>query len=145
MKKIELKYRKLLRAIFGCISLTAVAFVFQACYGVYENRLYEIKLTGTVVSKTTHLPIKGVKITVNAEKFGTGMTDEKGRFDFYASVPDGAYYYTYIDDVPYKADSVRVYFADIDSVANGNFKDKTVIINPAHKDEVKILVELENK
>ena len=34
MKKIELKSRHLLRNMFKCLSFTAMAFVFQACYGM---------------------------------------------------------------------------------------------------------------
>jgi len=141
MTKFELKSRKLLRTIFGCISFTAVAFAFQACYGTGPDPFYDIRLTGTVKSETTNAPIKGIKIVVNDERFNYGFTDEKGNFDFYTSVPAFNDYYHH----EYKADSVRVYFLDIDGVENGNFEDKTVIINPAHKDEVKINVALETK
>ena len=146
MRKIELKSRKWLRTIFGCISFTAVAFAFQACYGTMDDWYYDVKLTGTVRSKSTGLPIKGIKITVNDgmryydENNASGMTDENGRFDFYASVPNYGYY-----NVNYSPDSVRVHFLDIDGIENGDFADKTIIIDPAHKDEVKIYVELEEK
>jgi hypothetical protein len=148
MKKLELKYRKLLRRIFGCISFTAVAFVFQACYGTKDNySFYDVKLTGTVRSKTTNLPIQGIKIAVNGENFGMGMTNENGEFDFYASVPCRDYYHHdyYSYNVIYKHDSVNVHFSDIDGIKNGQFADTTIIINPANKDEVKIHVILENK
>jgi hypothetical protein len=138
MKKIQLKSRKLLRTIFGCISFTAVAFVFQACYGTGPDPFYDIKLTGTVKSTNTNLPIKGIKIVVNKEKFGSGFTDKNGNFDFYASVPN----YNYDG---YDPDRVMVYFLDIDGIENGSFEDQVFIINPAHKDEVKIHVELEEK
>jgi len=146
MKKIELKSRKLLRTIFGCISFTAVAFVFQACYGPGPDQFYDVKMTGTVTSKTTNLPVKGIKVVVNDEKFGLGITDKNGKFDFYASVPArGYHYYDYGDDVHYNPDSVKVHFLDIDGSANGLFSDKTIFIAPAHKDEVKIYVQLEEK
>ena len=151
MKKIELKYRKLLRKIFGCVSFTAVAFVFQACYGS-PYPFYDIKLTGMVRSKTTNLPIKGIKIIVNegwwGEQESFGFTDENGKFDFYASVPskyDGFYYYSNKDSIYYTHDSVLVSFLDIDGTKNGSFADMTLIINPASKDEVKLFVELDNK
>jgi len=146
MKKIELKSRKLLRTLFGCLSFTAVAFAFQACYGTGPDEFYDIKLTGIVKSKTTDLPIKGIKVVVNDEQFNCGFTDENGKFDFYAGVPafDGYFHRDHYGTY-YKADSVRVYFLDIDGVENGNFEDKTVIINPAHKDEVKMDVVLETK
>ena len=148
MKKLELKYRKLLRKIFGCVSFTAMAFVFQACYGVPDT--YSIRLTGIVRSKTTDLPIKGIKIIINGEDYygyemgNFGITNEEGKFDFYANVPKWDYY-DCIDSVQYPADSVRVRFLDIDGVENGYFEDKTIIINPAYKKEVKINVVLENK
>ena len=149
MNKLELKYRKLLRTLFGCISFTAVAFVFQACYGVPES--YSIRLTGTVKSKTTNLPIKGIKIMINGEyrhrmEETFGITNEDGEFDFYAEVPKWDYY-DYEDSVTvrYPADSVKVHFLDIDNTENGWFEDKIIFINPAQKKEVKMNVELEDK
>ena len=147
MNKLELKYRKLLRKIFGCVSFTAVAFVFQACYGVPDT--YEVRLTGTVKSKTTNLPIKGIKIMINGgERYRMfedfGMTNDEGKFDFYAKVPKRDYFDN-VDSTRYPADSVRVRFLDIDGVENGHFEDKAMIINPAHKKEIKINVELEDK
>jgi len=143
MKKIELKSRKLLRTIFAGISLTAVAFVFQACYGMEPDDMYDVRLTGTVKSKTTNLPIKGIKVTVNDKGHNFGFTNDEGKFDFYASVPN--WYYYGKDSVHYTPDSVRVHFLDIDDIENGHFADTTIIINPAHKDEIKINVELEEK
>ena len=140
---MKLKTRKWLRAIFGCISLTAVAFVFQACYGTEPDWMYDIRVTGTVRAKTTNLPIQGIKIIVNHEKFNYGFTDKNGKFDFYASVPSREH--DYFDGVTLKPDSVYVHFLDIDSIENGYFKDKTIIIDPALKDEVKIYVELDEK
>jgi len=145
MKKIELKFRKLLRTVFGCISFTAVAFVFQACYGT-EPAFYDVKFTGTVKAKNTNLPVKGIKIIVHSgfsyynQKDDYGFTDEKGTYNFYASIP---YTNNYMDDS--LKDSVSVRFLDVDGAENGWFEDKTVIIDPAHKDEVKIFVELDVK
>jgi len=139
MKKIELKSRTLLRTIFGGISLTAIAFIFQACYGTSRDLGYDIKLSGTVKSKATKLPIKGIKVSrLNSPAYE--ITDENGNFSFY----------TYIDsydriDTAYRSDSIPVSFADIDGIENGYFADKTVIIDPAGKDEVKINVELDDK
>ena len=135
MKILELKSRKLLRKIFNGISLTAVAFIFQACYGMppdcYHN---DVKFTGTVTSKTTKSPIKGIKVIINDESHNIGITDENGKFEFYASVRNclGEY-------------SERVSFLDIDGVENGCFADSTIIVNPARKDEVIVNVELEDK
>jgi hypothetical protein len=138
MKKLQLKSRKLLRTLFGCLSFTAVAFVFQACYGTGPDPFYDIKLTGTVRARNTNLPIEGIKIVVNDEKFDSGFSDRNGNFGFYAKVPN----YNYDG---YKPDRVMVYFLDIDGIKNGSFEDQIIIIDPAHKDEVKIHVELEEK
>jgi len=155
MKKIELKSRKLLRWLFGCVSFTAVAFVFQACYGVPRDDYYDVKLTGTVKSKTTDLPVKGIKVVVNDgycynEKNNYGFTDENGNFNFYASVPGRDYYDHEFKrdstrDYRYTSDSVYIHFLDIDGLENGDFEDKTIIVNPAYKNEVRVSVALEEK
>jgi len=149
MRKIELKLRKMLRWLFGCVSFTAVAFVFQACYGMDRDMYYDVKLTGTVRSKTTNLPIERIKVSVddwNGRNQSYGFTDENGRFDFYASIPENDYY-KYYDSlfVAYPAGSVGVHFLDVDGIKNGEFEDKSIIIAPEHKNEVKIFVELEEK
>jgi putative lipoprotein (rSAM/lipoprotein system) len=152
MKKIELTSRKLLRKIFGGISLTAMAFTFQACYGMPYDDYYDVKFTGTVKSKNTDLPIKGIKVLVdiNVDDYGkkkkisnVGITDEAGEFDFKASVPTWRYYSG--DGRNYPSDSVKVNFLDIDGIENGSFVDKTIFVDPARKDEVKINVALEEK
>ena len=158
MKKIELKARKWLRTIFASISFTAVAFAFQACYGTEPDLFYDIKLTGTVVSEHTHLPIKGIKIIVNngvsgydERTFNYGITDENGKFSFYASVPQYNFDYHYhlyentVVLVHYTPDSVHVQALDIDGIENGSFIDKTIIIDPAHKDEVRVHIELDER
>ena len=138
MKKLEIKTRKLLRAIFGSISVTAVAFAFQACYGMESDEYSDIKFKGTVLSKTTNLPIKGIKVTIN-EGRNHEFTNENGEFEFFASVPQYNYL---IDKTRYTPDSVRVNFFDIDGIENGYFADTTIIINALHKDEVVFNVKL---
>jgi hypothetical protein len=147
MKKIELKSRKLLRTLFGCLSFTAVAFVFQACYGS-QPAFYDIRMTGVVKAKDTNAPIKGIQVFVKCgdyvDNYNYAFTDKKGKFDFYASVPN----YGWWDEASsyyYPPDSVIVQFLDIDGIENGSFADKTIFIDPGHKDEVKMNVLLENK
>ena len=143
MKKNKLKSRKLLWRIFGGISLTAMVFIFQACYGMpmvlYD--CYDVRLTGMVKSKTTNLPINGIKITVN-EGYNYVFTDENGKFDFYARVSSLDYDE---DGVSYTQDKFYIHFLDIDGIENGHFADTAIVINPAHKNEVKIDVELREK
>jgi hypothetical protein len=130
MRKIELKSRKLLRTIFGSISLTAMVFIFQACYGM-RGDFYEVKFTGTVTSKTTSLPVKGIKVAIS-EGINHAFTDENGKFDFYASISDRY-------DSP---NGININFLDIDGIENGLFADTTIIANIANKREVKMNVEL---
>ena len=141
MKKVELKTRKLLRKIFGGISLTAMVFIFQACYGMPPDRHDDVKLTGTVTSKTTNLPISGIKISVN-EGYNYGFTDENGNFNFYAGVPNWNYER---DGVKYTPDKLNISFLDVDGAANGNFADTTIIVNRAHQNELIVNVELREK
>jgi len=142
MKKIELKSRKLLRTILGSISLTTMAFIFQACYGPSRDYYFHnVKLTGTVSSKTTNLPIKGIKVTVN-EGVIYGYTDDNGNFDFYADVCNCSYYE---NDIHYTPDKVSVHFLDIDGIENGSFRDTTIIVNRENKNEVKINIQLSEK
>ena len=132
MKNIELKSRKMLRKLFNCFSLTAVAFVFQSCYGMEPDNQYDVKLSGTVISSATNEPIKGIKISV-VDGVNYAFTDENGKFSFYASV----------DDYCGNPDGINVRFADIDGVENGHFTDKTVNVTSDCKDEVKINVALD--
>jgi len=129
MKKFELKTRKLLRAIFGGISLTAVAFIFQACYGPPHVLPHGIAVSGTVQSKTTNLPIKGIKVSCYDDPSYV-ITNEDGYFSFQT-------YDDYSGEIPVK-------FADIDSTENGGyFSDTTIIVDAASK--INIFVELEER
>ena len=141
MKKIELKTRALLRKVFGGISLTAAFFVFQACYGPEPDPAKDIKLSFTVKSKTTNLPVTGIKVAID-NGLSCGFTDGNGELAFYTSVPNVV---GYGDNVKYAPDSLKVHFLDPDGIENGLFVDKTVVVYPTHKDEIQIDVELEEK
>ncbi|MCL2328550.1 MAG: carboxypeptidase-like regulatory domain-containing protein [Bacteroidetes bacterium] len=152
MKKIELKLRKSLRFLFGCFSFTAIAFIFQACYGPGPDCSYSIKLTGRVTSKSTNAPIQGIKVRV-AQDRAYGITDENGNFDFYASIAE-CRYYRYGDDCEFEDtaklntltyDEALIYFRDIDGAANGHFADTAIIVKPARKNELRINIELVEK
>ena len=139
MRKIELKTRELLRKIFGGISLTAMAFVFQACYGPAPDPATDVKLAVTVRSKTSNLPVKGIKVEVN-DGIDCGVTDKNGQLDFYTSVQNVIGYSYNATDAP---DSVRVHFLDNDGIDNGLFADKTIVVYPTHKNKIQIDVELD--
>jgi hypothetical protein len=134
MKIIELKSRQLLRKIFNGVSITAIAFIFQACYGMPHDGYCDFRLSGTVVSKTTSSPIKGIKVSVDD---GTNfvLTDVNGKFDFYAYIPNCN-----------SQVGVAVHFLDIDGDENGLFNDITMAVKPAKNGEVNMnVVELEEK
>ncbi len=145
MKKIELQLRKSLRFLFGCFSFTAIAFIFQACYGIEPDCSYDIKLTGRVTSKSTNEPIQGIKVRV-AHDCAYGITDKNGDFSFYASIFECRGYYEE-DEMEEKLEygQTLIYFEDVDNTANGHFSDTTIIVEPAHKDELKINIELMEK
>jgi len=90
----------------------------------------DIKLTGTVMSKTTNSPIQGIKVTVNNESHNMGFTDENGQFEFYASI---------------ERTDFKIHFLDIDGVENGSFCGKTITIEATCRDEIKLNIELEEK
>ena len=131
MKKIELKSRKLLRKIFGGISLTAVAFTFQACYGPRVDPPCDVQFTGTVISKTTNLPIEGIKVAID-KGINYGFTDENGNFNIYTSVCNDC-----------SSGTIKIHFLDVDGADNGHFTDKTMDVDFRCRVEVEINVELE--
>jgi hypothetical protein len=129
-----------------------MAFIFQACYGTGGD-LYapDVRLTGTVKSETTKLPVKGIKITIDGKEFSDegyynnnyGITDKDGNFDFYVYLP--YWYYANYNIQP----KVKIQFLDIDGTENGYFADKTITVERKyeykHRYEIKINVELEEK
>jgi len=137
MKKIGLKSRKLLRKILGGVSFIAIVFIFSGAE-CESDPFYDIRLTGTVKLKSANIPIEKIRVVVN-EGFAYGLTDKKGKFDFYASIPKDPYYDN--SNIRYSLDSVKVHFLD----DKGNFSDKTMIVNPIGKNEVIIHAELEEK
>ena len=138
MKMIELKTRKMLRKIFGGISLTAMAFVFQACYGMPNDYSDYVRFIGTVKSNTTLLPIEGIKVIVNNDGYNFGITNEDGKFDFYSTVPNQ----TFSKNRKNASEEISVQFSDIDGAQNGNFADTTVIVIPDRLNTIVIYLEM---
>lgn len=78
---------KILRKLFGCISLTAAMFVFQACYGLDPDYYWDpAKLTFRVVSDDG-MPLPDIKVMSqkqsNSESYSfdwkfLGYTDSAG-------------------------------------------------------------------
>ena len=116
MKKITEKNRKILRWIFKTISLTSVAFVFQACYGTPDDYYYyeDVEIRGLVKSKTTNQPIEGIQVSVDtAYSFHQVVTNVYGGFSIF--VPQNSTY--------------TLRFTDIDFAENGEFLTKDTVVN----------------
>ena len=136
MKKIELTSRKLLRKIFGGISLTAIAFTFQACYGPRVDHPCDMRFTGTVISKSTNLPIQGIKVALN-DGVIHGFTDKNGKFDIYAHDWD-------LNCEDCISDKAKIHFLDVDGADNGHFADLSRDVNyPKCNGEIEMNIELE--
>ncbi|HEX7584248.1 MAG TPA: hypothetical protein VF373_06130 [Prolixibacteraceae bacterium] len=108
--------RNWIKKLIGGLSFTTAMFVFQACYGTPQDFGLDILIEGQVKSRTTSLPITGIKVSVE----GTMQyenTNEEGRFSFYTET--GASY--------------KIKFEDIDSNQNGSFIDKDTIVTIQNK------------
>ena len=122
------------RKIIGGLCLSSIAFVFQACYGTPQDFGNDLLIEGQVKSKTSGLPIQGIKVSVD-DKVQYTNTDENGKFSFY------------IERLQY----AKIQFTDIDSTQNTLFsnKDTLVTINDSvlmsKQPKVYLNIELENK
>lgn len=98
------------RKLIGGLSFTSAMFVFQACYGTPQDFGMDILIEGQVKSKTSGLPIKGIKVSVE-ESIQYDLTDDQGRFSFYAE----------------QGDRLKIRFEDVDSDQYGAFVNKDTI------------------
>ena len=121
--------RNLMRKIVGGLSLTSALFVFQACYGTPQDVGLDFFIHGQVKSKTTGLPVCGIKV-VTEETMQYERTDEEGRFSLYA---------------PHYS-NLTLRFLDTDSVQNGLYADKdTLLTNLSGSKSVYLDIVLEEK
>jgi hypothetical protein len=117
--------RKWIRRIIGGLSFTSAMFVFQACYGTPQDFGLDLFIEGQVKSKTSGLPIKGIKVSV-ADNLQYEVTDENGHFSFYTE----------------KLEGLTLQFEDIDSTQNGLYMNKdTVLTNIPQKVFLDIILE----
>jgi len=122
------------RKIIGGLCLTSIAFVFQACYGTPQDFGNDLLIEGQVKSKTTGLPVKGIKVSVAAREQYTS-TDENGKFSFCVD----------------KLKIAKMKFSDVDSTQNIWFSNKDTLITidetvlSAKESKVFLNIQLENK
>ena len=111
--------RKILRTIFGTLSFSSALFIFQACYGTPEDFVTDVSFEGVVKSKTTDLPVTGIKVSlVNQPQ--TDLTDNTGKFQIY-TVKETEYTFR---------------FEDVDANENGSFLTKDTVITNAGKSNI---------
>jgi hypothetical protein len=111
LTKLTDKKRKILRKVYGALSLTSALFVFQACYGTYRDVGMDVRIQGVVKSKTTGNTIAGIKVSLeNHPQYD--FTQSNGEFSIYTS-RDSVY---------------NLKFEDVDSTQNGKFSTKDTVI-----------------
>ncbi len=103
--------RNWIRKIVGGISFTSAMFIFQACYGTPQDFGLDLFVEGLVKSKTSGLPIKGIKVSV-ADNLQYEITDENGKFSFYTEMHD----------------NLKIQFEDIDSIQNGLYNNRDTVL-----------------
>jgi hypothetical protein len=97
--------------IFILFNLSAVAFTFQACYGVPQDDLMAVTISGKVTDSQTLEPIQGIK--VEGGQSGTiAYTDNEGYF--IVQVEPG--------------DVNEVTFSDVDGQDNRSYADKIAAV-----------------
>ena len=105
------KKRKILRRVFGVLSLSSALFVIQACYGTPKDMGSDVYIQGLVKSKATNQPIPGIKVSIlNHPQYE--LTDQAGMFKIYTS----------------KEDSYTIRFEDIASNQSVKFLPKDTVI-----------------
>jgi len=117
--------RNWLRNIIGGLSFTSALFIFQACYGTMQDISNDLLIEGQVKSKTSGLPVKGIKVSV-VENRQYIITDENGRFSFYTMF----------------SDTLKIGFENIDPLQDGGFlKKDTVLTNIENSVFLNIILE----
>jgi len=111
IQKLTDKNRRILRKVYGALSLSSALFVFQACYGTPPDMGMDVYIQGFVKSKTTNQPITGIKVSIeNYPQYE--VTDSEGKFKIYTS-RDSVY---------------KIKFEDVDFSQNGAFLPKDTIV-----------------
>lgn len=81
--------RKLWNVLWKGCSMTTMMFVFQACYGTFEDYGMDVYIEGVVKCKDTRQPMAGVKVVVR-DSFQYTVTNEQGEYGLYVTA-DTAY------------------------------------------------------
>jgi hypothetical protein len=109
--KLTDRKRKILRKVYGALSLSTALFIFQACYGPMRDLGEDVYFQGCVKSKSTNLPIRGIKVSIENQPQYI-FTDSAGLFRIYATI----------------ATDYKLKFEDIDNAQNGYFLPKDTLV-----------------
>ncbi|MBP5189925.1 MAG: hypothetical protein J6031_03300 [Bacteroidales bacterium] len=125
---------KLIRKIFGGISLTAAMFVFQACYGTpsdgWEN-CTSANFDVHICSAEDGSPIEGIRVQANLEESGP----INHLIDF--GVSDSAGYLHCDPCIPYDGKKIRLVLRDLDEI----YVNDTVVVDPLSGDTVNVFLQ----
>jgi hypothetical protein len=111
IQKIKDKKQQLIRFLFGSFSATALMFVFQACYGMPQNRMSpdeDIIIMATITDMETGQPVEGLAVNFPDLEL-EATTDSAGVFC--VSV-DGAEH----------PNQVQLLVNDVDGTENGRYE-----------------------
>ncbi len=109
--KLPILKRSFLKGFLTIFSLSATAFIFQACYGTPNDFLDDACFEGFVSTSDTNEPIPGIQVEIKGlDRVDT--TNADGSYVLFAPL-DSAY---------------TLVFKDIDSSANGKFLQKEISI-----------------
>ncbi|MBO7492076.1 MAG: hypothetical protein J6T59_06520 [Bacteroidales bacterium] len=122
LERVRNKKQRILRALFGTFSATALMFTFQACYGMPPGILLQPR--GQVLDAETGEPVEGLQVNLWMHPIDT--TDHEGYFagEFQEYSP-----------VEYRVDVI-----DIDSTVNGLYErlDTTISAEQLQGMELKV-------
>lgn len=121
INRVKSRFTKNLLTLFG---ISAVAFIFEACYGVPQDQLFpHIPVQGTVTDINSNAGIEGINIDlhINDEFISTETTDSIGEFHF-KNLRIGA------------ENDLKFEFKDIDGTDNGSYQDLDTTITLTNND-----------
>ena len=119
--------KKWIRGLVGGLSFSSALFVFQACYGTMQDFGMDTLVEGLVTSKSSGLPIEGIKVSI-PENMQYTYTDNEGRFGMYTRM----------------IDSLGITCEDVDSIQNGLYVNKDTLFTNV-EDDMFLNIELEQK
>jgi len=139
MIRLSEKSRRVLRAVYRGLGVTAISLVFQACYGpvmdyhvMYgppPSPVEELNIRGYVKSKKTGERISGISIWIKDVTIDYNYsTFNNGEFSFYLP----------------KQNNYTIVFTDVDGDEKGSFKQHTIILTRKEIEALdKLIIELE--